>query len=713
MNSTLKIYDTLLTPQKNYIVDDISKYLESCAVYYTSDNFQFPKIALNISIKVNLSQNYVGENIGFNYVSIDTKNFIYFFFVLSATWKSSETVELNLYLDTLNTYYGHFKSYFSSKTLITRQHVDRWVIGEKTATVLNPKIDKVDEGLTGLPLYKQSDETIESTFPDSLKQPFYLAYQTPETPTASSPIEVFLYPQKSVQLYLSTGGQTITPNFCESGTNYYFMNKDDNFTALFELSPGGERFVLGSKYDDENTVVGVHFYKPTNGNIIAVDKIIRNNKNGQLGYKGIPAGATSFTVSDSSYYRSEKELGAGNVIYSESQIYSLNRQSFESGLNKPVQSQNIENLDRTDSRLIKIIKLPYCPLDLSLDSSGNLVHPQTVSITDDLRLKIDNNAEFLVSGLDIFNLNKPYRLHNSPSQNKDTARLNINDPKIYNSSFYQLKYVYDSFSTNIQLERLEDLDSTATTVFKVSNGMTGNFLFELKINKGYSEIGDYSRFIVSTRNNDYPIFTNAYINYIRTGYNYDRKKQSQSEALTWTTTVLSLVGAGVSAFTGALTGGTGAVLAAGLFSSAVVKIGNAINTTATNEQNVQRQITDAKAQATNVSGVDDLNLLDYYAGNKLHRMIYTVSENMKKKLNDLFYYFGYAVQNYGVPNFDSRLWFNFVQCEPVFTWIEAAYSNYIDDISNRFKMGVTVFHHDANGKYNLEQTKENWEVSLL
>ena len=85
---------------------------------------------------------------------------------------------------------------------------------------------------------------------------------------------------------------------------------------------------------------------------------------------------------------------------------------------------------------------------------------------------------------------------------------------------------------------------------------------------------------------------------------------------------------------------------------------------------------------------------------------------MKKELNDLFYYCGYAYQNYGKPDLNSRLWFNFVQCDPVFER-NHVYNEYLDDISVHFKLGVTIFHHDENGNYDLKQTKENWEVSLL
>ena len=248
---------------------------------------------------------------------------------------------------------------------------------------------------------------------------------------------------------------------------------------------------------------------------------------------------------------------------------------------------------------------------------------------------------------------------------------------------------------------------------KASNSIQSNLAFHFVTNDiNYIDNADYSLYLVSTRNNEVPIYNNAYIDYLRNGYNFDRKSQTREAALTWTTTALSLVGSAVSFALTPVTGGLSAAAGVGLLTSTVASIGRAITATVQNESNIQKTLEQTKSQATNVSGVDDLDLLKYYGQNKVHFMKYTVSENMKKKLNDLFYYCGYAYQNYGKPNLNSRLWFNFVQCDPVFERYNV-YNEYLDDISAHFKLGVTIFHHDENGNYDLKQTKENWEVSLL
>lgn len=88
-------------------------------------------------------------------------------------------------------------------------------------------------------------------------------------------------------------------------------------------------------------------------------------------------------------------------------------------------------------------------------------------------------------------------------------------------------------------------------------------------------------------------------------------------------------------------------------------------------------------------------------------------------LSNLFYYYGYACNYQGVPDAKrSRCWFNYVQCQPVFTdalpgEMKAAQ---IDDLKSRFAQGVTYIHHHTLSEselWGLGQDSENWETWLL
>ena len=84
---------------------------------------------------------------------------------------------------------------------------------------------------------------------------------------------------------------------------------------------------------------------------------------------------------------------------------------------------------------------------------------------------------------------------------------------------------------------------------------------------------------------------------------------------------------------------------------------------------------------------------------------------MEKMVDDLFYYYGYARGYYGIPNFTSRLYFNFVQCEANFAGLTIPRA-FRDDITAKLADGITDFHY-VDGGYELTQTKENYEAALI
>ena len=85
-----------MSPQKNFVVEDIETYLSKLITKtYENENFQVPKISLNMSIKINVSQDNVFKQIG-NYVRMLYGSRKYYFFIIGSDWKSTSTIELNL-----------------------------------------------------------------------------------------------------------------------------------------------------------------------------------------------------------------------------------------------------------------------------------------------------------------------------------------------------------------------------------------------------------------------------------------------------------------------------------------------------------------------------------------------------------------------------------------------------------------------------------------
>lgn len=132
--------------------------------------------------------------------------------------------------------------------------------------------------------------------------------------------------------------------------------------------------------------------------------------------------------------------------------------------------------------------------------------------------------------------------------------------------------------------------------------------------------------------------------------------------------------------------------------SAAVAITNAENSFAAKEDQM-------RAQSASVAGTNDLNMFNWYAEGKLHIMTYEMSPQMKNAVYTLFRLGGYACDDYGVPNFNTRYWYNFVQADVYFD-APYIYEDFLDDIRGRFKQGITVF-HAHQGEYDFEQQYEN------
>ena len=714
MNCTIKLYnDRYLTIQNNYKIDNLEDYLGN--PIQKIENFQLVKIEPTLSIKLNVPQEY-SNNVGqsFRYVSISTEenNRTWYFFVISTEWKSQNTVLFNLVMDTVNTFDNIV---FSDKTMIIRSHKDRWKANQKLGERLLPEVDKTNEGLNGLPLYKISDIVLGKESDDAnLNQPWYLVYRTPDTPTSSSPIEVRLYPQKGIPLIVFSN-LTISYTSLEEGKQYFFMQNDGNQKAF--LSSSTSTIAIGSETERSSRkyrVIGFSLMKENN-NVVA-STIEQDEINYSITYLRF-ATNSSVTLSQVHLERYSSNMVAvqdTSILYS----YPVLWQSPDK--DNRLYCRPFSSVDKTNDRLIKIIEMPYCPVNYSWDEKGNIATAGTgTDWNDSLEIVVDKDAEFLRS--DIAKIIPENDFFDISDYAKNTVRGQFDDPKTLNSSFFMTKIVYDSYSISLPWESFDFSASTEHYLeleMKQSNAIQSNIAFHLKTHNIYfKDTNDYSLFLISTRNNESPIYTNAYLEYLKNGYNYDRKSQTRATALTWATTGLSLVGSAVSFALSGMTGGLSAVAGVGLLTSAVASIGNAINNTAQNEQNIQRNLETSKNQATNVSGVDDLDLLKFYGDNKIHKINYEVSDNMKDKLNDLFYYFGYAVNQYGKPNTKSRMWFNYIQADVVLdNGKNAPYNIYQQDIIERYKRGVTVFHMNIiNDKktWDLAQTKENWEVSLL
>ena len=330
------------------------------------------------------------------------------------------------------------------------------------------------------------------------------------------------------------------------------------------------------------------------------------------------------------------------------------------------------------------------------------------------------------------NYDSPYdtfEWRNLSDYGKQIAKNTAYETKLLHSDYYQQKLCYDNFYYIFRGELMKPTQASALYINMItSTAMSSKFLFEIPsaFASMKTDVSDYSGFIAVIRNNELPIYNEAYLNYIRQGYNFDLKTRNRQLATSIATTSLQAVGAVAGIVGGVLasgvSAGASAVAGVSLGISTLASIVRTISSTAQADQNISEKLRQAELQGANVSGADDIDLLGYYTGgNKLKLIEYTLSPKMKKAMFDLFYYCGYIAGYQDVPDKTSRKVFNFVQCDPVFVNVENYPKELVEELSNRCREGITFLHHytlknnnnvDVRG-WDFAQEYENWETSIV
>ena len=222
---------------------------------------------------------------------------------------------------------------------------------------------------------------------------------------------------------------------------------------------------------------------------------------------------------------------------------------------------------------------------------------------------------------------------------------------------------------------------------------------------------DYNNVLLCDRNNEIPLYTNAYINYMRTGFQFDQTNKQNAQVGRWAGIALSAVGAVASFASTAATGGIGIAGGIGLTTSTIAQVVGAITAQNQQENSINQKMLQASMQGQNVQSSDDVELFDQYGENKAKLVKYQPSEVMSKLIKDLFYYGGYATNEYKIPSVDTRVYFNYLQCELVVDHTNNIPEPIMADIIDKFKQGATIF-HKFNGEWDIEQQYENYEVSI-
>lgn len=585
------------------------------------------------------------------------------------------------------------------------------------------KIDPVAENIN--PLLQNGDANgTKMNHPTSLlNQDWYLLYRNQNDPSESlvNPVDCFLIPQNETKVdsaYI-IGGRLI-PSWLEDGKWY-----------AFNLSASVSATLSNGQTATQQSVNGVYQLLITKaGEKINVIYMWGSSTSERWGiywqYDDIDY--ITFSSTPAYYHKYDScpdiNLAWATTSHGDTAFNNSGSDSIIDGVDK---------VDRTDSKNIKLIKLPYCPYPFTinvdkLETNGN-TDWDYAEITQSgggklLCLKLKNMATKLHADITwssgTYHPFQKLHLESLPISINQT-RVDMDDSKLLHSEFFKPNYYYDSFSFALQLEKCvissyydSDEYNNLKIRYDVTSTINSRFMFTFKnyyINYGEQ---NYPKNLIIVRNNEEVLYNVAFINYVRTGYNFDQKAKNLTNIANWTGVGLSAVSIGASLLAPSVplkvAGVVGAVV------SMVTSIKSAITTSIQSEQTLQNKILQTQNQTSSVAGSDDVDLMSVYAENRLKYVIYQPMPNMKNLLNDLFFYAGYNSGRMGLPNHNTRYNFDYLECDAV---LESAGANLpqeiIDEIKNCYKTGVTFIHKTARttNKWDIEQKYENWENSLM
>lgn len=761
MEFTIKLYDSsiALRSEKLFMVDDFETYLETLTPVLTK-TIQFQKVALNLSIKLILDENqtWLLKSNAIYYARItgyDTRSIYYY--VKKVNWSSQSCCNLEMVLDTLNTFKIGTDYNFNKRTHITRTHKDRILVKTDFTKVSDLHLttgDRADFSRdirvnNGYYLVRQDFITDIYFYPDPITiKLFYqnAPYQFSEDQLESDIVKVYQLTTNGSEITLSWGlfrnEEQIDNGDLEISNHQFklYLSQDEVYNGGLNL----ETYWGDSAHFYEFAVVLVAI--GTLGEFIRKIDILGEDINPIL-YHQTSKDITLYEGYDRKaglYNQEWYLLYQKNTIGSETKpvkVYSipkLNVYFKKNGEADYTFIARLENLDRSLSNNIKLFSTPYyvgSNSSVSHDTLNTYIlnedrqwesskmsedeEDDNFFITFNTRKYID--GEYTTRELEIETANNPISSVLKMDISTFTKNMNRNnylESKLFHSEFFFSKFYYDSFSLSFNYELIKATESALEETLRIdytfSTTLSSNFIFIFKnYTCGDLSQEDYNNTLIVKRNNEITLYSDSYLDYLKNGFNYDKKNKEQQSAVNWSLTGVSLIGTAISTASAVATEGITIPLAVASAVSTISSLTNAISQQVSSERGIQQKIQQLKAQATSVSGADDIDLLLRYSPNKLQYTEYTCSPTMKNLIADLFYYMGYRENKMGIPDTTSRTRFNFLACEPVLDISSINMSEEVRiELENIMKMGFTRIHHYAN-TWDFSQEKENWETSIV
>ena len=446
----------------------------------------------------------------------------------------------------MQTFFPRLK--WSDKTQIIRETQDRLV--KLNTNYYLRKIDKYNEGFNPAKVQKVNETTINS----AIGGKWYLVYMSNPATTqdkTGNPMFMGLLGTTSYTIYNATSGNDIRITF-ELDKIYFITDSNVGKDASISTNTG-DVFKLGvQKGNATKRVIAL----ATGGTSKYREMYYTGDTYPYSFSEGDWKNYTNLVPDSATFHNIRAIHVVSRTAYNEGitsidKIDALPATVINSGTLPAVKTTAYRDFDNSNSRLSKIIELPYAPVSITKNADGtynfdgctfnygyNIMQVNTdrlsTSVKEDTRLQ------------DLL-----YITITNPTA---TDKPNINlESKLYSSEFYDYAYYYDTDKQPIRLEDITTnmLNCSINIYYNTTTTMNSDKQFYFAMhNATYNEMQPYELYLNCARSTEKMILNDNYAEYIKNGYNYDLWNQKRTEKIATINTVISGISAGFGAFAG-------------------------------------------------------------------------------------------------------------------------------------------------------------------
>ena len=748
--------------ERRLLLEDISAF--ESAVF--KDGASFPSCApitfserISVKLDIGSAVGFSLNNYKFDYAVIKAhdsanpmRNATYYYFIDSFERVSDSVARAEMTVDELNTISGNnylLKNLLSDRCIVKREHKNRFFL---KANRWLPLIDRIPEGI-GFPVKRIFTSYVEDDAID------WTTFYFSEAQSGDSPIAMRVAPNKAVSVAQPTAAQSITIDLSQhllpNGAYYVTEaeNSGDGIVRLrFTNSSGGQNvqeFALSEEMPDPNnaalklkclsirlSIINANqvkavalFYDAENN--FATSKEISSG----IGSAGAEVEITFPKCLRDGVYGQDKLTALSDILA----LPPMPAPYFDASSTVARELRPSTEISRTSLYLKKAIENPYRPFSYSGKTADGtpilwdgMRAANGILVFADKSLFGKNEFSFYPTERKVIGELSLPQLLETPTEDPNGKQTALaNETKAYHSDFYFVKLVYDSFSLEMKEEECyfnvnigSEENKNIVFRFIASSDMVSEFYFSPRYYPGVNPKEpfftthfkeDYPNLLIINRNNETPVFTSAYLDYLRTGYNYDLKSQAVAIGLQGLGVALNAINAGVGLASAAVTGGMTAPYAVGATTSLISSIVNlGTNASENNRGNAQR-LNELRAQGASVAGNSDYDISKAYTKNRVKMVGYRIEGEALEAVKNMFYLKGYASAAVKRPTLDNRASFDYLEAEPDLSPEAMVFPKWIRDLlADDVRAGVTAMHYrgEADG-YDVNQTSSNWENDIL